>query len=92
MSQYVLIIVVVTLLEFKIFVLDSHIQIFGVGSFSLMNVHSVANEVMETLDMELEMSLFLSIDDMDGDLAVQEVFLHCLFVGQVDDGRKLSPE
>ena len=92
MSQYVLIIVVVTLLGFKIFVLDSHIQIFGVGSFSLMNVHSVANEVMETFDMELEVSLFFSIDDMDGDLAVQEVFLHCLFVGQVDDGRKLSPE
>ena len=92
MSQYILVVIVVTLLEFKIFVLDSHIQIFGVGSFSLIDVHSVANEVMETLDMELEMSLFLSIDNVDGDLAVQEVFLHCLFVGQVDDGRKLSPE
>lgn len=92
MSQYILVIVVVTLFEFEIFVLDSHIQIFGVGSFSLMNVHSVANEVMETFDMELEVSLFFSIDDMDGDLTVQEVFLHCLFVGQVDDGRKLSPE
>lgn len=78
------------LLELEILILDNNIHIFAVFSFPLNDVHSVADKVVESCDLEGELLINIAVCNENFHFFEQEVLTACLCVCYTNDWWKLG--